>query len=129
MERRVVSFGPSSGGSLPLSPAVSAGPFVFVSGQVAVDRSTSKFVGGGVTEQTHQVLRNVREILAAAGSSLEQVVKVGAFLSDLKEFSAFNEVYRTYFPTDPPARTTIQAVLIPPYAVEIDVVALRSEGE
>lgn len=128
MERRVVTVGSSGSSSLPLSPAISAGPFVFVSGQVAVDRSTSKFTGGDVTAQTHQVIKNIRDILEAAGSSLEQVVRVGAYLGDVTQFDAFNEVYRTYFPSDPPARTTIQAVLIPPYEVEIDVVAIRSDA-
>lgn len=127
MDRTVVKVASSGTSQLPLSPAVVAGSLVFVSGQVAVDRSTSSFTGGDVAAQTHQVLANVREILEAAGSALDQVVKTNVYLSDINEFGAFNAVYRTYFPSDPPARTTVQAVLLPPYGVEIDVVAVRTQ--
>jgi 2-iminobutanoate/2-iminopropanoate deaminase len=125
MNKQVISIDSSSPGSLPLSPAIGAGSFVFLSGQVAVDRSTSKFTEGDAPAQTHQILKNIGELLQAAGSSLAQVVKVTVYLSDIKDFSAFNDVYRTYFPTEPPARTTVQATLIPPYGVEIDVIAVR----
>ncbi len=127
MERHVVKPAPSGASQLPLSPAVVAGSFVFVSGQVAVDRSTSQFSGGDVAAQTHQVIANLREILEAAGSSLDHVVKANVYLGDINEFGAFNNVYRTDFPSDPPARTTVQAVLLPPYAVEIDVGAITAD--
>jgi 2-iminobutanoate/2-iminopropanoate deaminase len=125
MKKEVIAIGSSSPGKLPLSPAMGAGPFIFLSGQVAVDRSTSKFTGGDTPAQTHQILKNIEGLLEAAGSSLDQVVKVTAYLENIKDFAAFNDVYRTYFPSRPPARTTVQATLIPPYGVEIDVIALR----
>jgi len=126
MKKQVVVVGSAKAGSLPLSPGIAAGNFVFLSGQVAVDRSTSRFTEGDATAQTHQIMKNVAALLEAAGSSLEQVVKVTAYLADINDFAAFNTAYRTYFPSDPPARTTIQATLIPPYGVEIDVIAIRA---
>ena len=126
MNKQVITVGSSSASNLPLSPGIAAGPFVFLSGQVAVDTSTSRFTEGDTAAQTHQIMRNITALLAAAGSSLEQVVKVTVYLADIDDFAAFNAVYRTYFPSEPPARTTIQAKLIPPYGVEIDVIAIRN---
>jgi 2-iminobutanoate/2-iminopropanoate deaminase len=102
-----------------------AGGFVFTSGQIPIDPATGQFVEGGVREQTAQVLRNLSEVLAAAGSSLGRVVKTTVFLADMNDFAAMNEVYGTFFEDGPPARSTVQAARLPRDArVEIDVVAL-----
>jgi 2-iminobutanoate/2-iminopropanoate deaminase len=128
MQRTVISIESSAPGRLPLSPAIVAGPFVFVSGQVAVDPDTNRFTGGDTASQTHQVIKNLRGVLERAGSSLAKVVKTTVFLTDIDDFPAFNEVYRSYFPSEPPARTTVQAArLLGSYTVEIDAIALLSD--
>jgi len=99
-----------------------------VSGQIPIDPETGEFVAGGITEQTDRVLRNLRAVLEAAGSGLDQVVKTTVFLADMKEFSGMNEVYATYFTEPPPARATVAAAGLPRDArVEIEAVALVSE--
>ena len=108
----------------PYSPAVVSGDHVYTSGQVALAADGS-VVPGGVTEQARQVLANVRACLEAAGCTLSDVVKVTAFLSDLSDFDAYNAVYRETFTEPYPARSTVQAGLVPPFAVEIEVVARR----
>ena len=96
----------------PYSQAVRAGDFVFVSGQVAVDVRTGK-LAEGIAAQTGQVLENLRAVLAAAGASLDQVVKVTIFLARWEDFAAMNEVYAGYFTARPPARSVIQGPRIP----------------
>ena len=112
----------------PYSQAIKANGFVFVSGQIPIDPQTGEFVTGGITEQTARVLKNLTAVLEAAGSSLEQVVKTTVFLADMKEFSSMNEVYKDFFPSPPPARSTVAAAGLPRDArVEIEAVALVSE--
>lgn len=110
-------------GSLPLSPAVRAGDFVFVSGQVGVDPRTNE-TGAGVKRQTEIVLQRIADLLHQAGASMKDVVKTTVFLKDIGHFAEMNEVYRTYFPAEPPARSTVQATLArPELLVEIECVA------
>jgi 2-iminobutanoate/2-iminopropanoate deaminase len=109
----------------PYSQAVKAGGFVFVSGQIPIDPATGQMLQGDIAAQTHRVIANLREILAAAGSSLDNVVRSTVFLADMGDFAAMNEVYGTYFTAPAPARSTIQAGRLPKDArVEIDVIAL-----
>jgi 2-iminobutanoate/2-iminopropanoate deaminase len=109
----------------PYSQAVLAGGFVFASGQIPTDPETGQFVEGGIAEQTEQVLRNVSNLLKAAGTSLARVVKTTVFLADMNDFAAMNETYARFFGTEPPARSTVQAARLPRDArVEIEVVAL-----
>jgi 2-iminobutanoate/2-iminopropanoate deaminase len=109
----------------PYSQALVAQGFVFCSGQIALDPSTGQLVEGGIREQTRRVLSNLSEILEAAGSGLERVVRVSAYLSDLGDFQAFNEVYQEFFRPPYPARTTVEVKGLPRGAkVEIDVIAL-----
>ena len=112
----------------PYSQAIKAGGFVFVSGQIPTDPQTGQFVAGGITEQTQQVLNNLQAVLEASGSSLDKVVKTTVFLADMKEFSAMNDVYATFFTGAPPARATVAAAGLPRDArVEIEAVALVGE--
>jgi 2-iminobutanoate/2-iminopropanoate deaminase len=112
----------------PYSQAVRAGGFVFASGQIPTDPKTGVFVEGGIVEQTHQVMRNLKALLEAAGTSLEGVVKTTVFLADMGDFSAMNEVYGQYFSENPPARATVQAAGLPRDAlVEIEVIALAEK--
>jgi 2-iminobutanoate/2-iminopropanoate deaminase len=112
----------------PYSQAVRLGDLVFTSGQIPIDPQTGVFVEGGIAEQTEQVLRNLAEVLRAAGTGLEEVVKTTVFLADMNDFAAMNEVYGRYFSNEPPARSTVQAARLPRDArVEIDVIAVRKK--
>ena len=106
----------------PYSPAIVAGGFVFVAGQGPVNPETNELELGDIRSETRRTLENIRAILQAAGSSLGDVVRVGVFLADMNDFAAMNEVYREFFPKDPPARTTVGAQL-PKIKVEIDCIA------
>jgi 2-iminobutanoate/2-iminopropanoate deaminase len=109
----------------PYSQAVKVGDFIYTAGQGGMDPKTSEIVPGGIEAETRQVLTNLKNILEAAGSSLDQVVKTTVYLRDMQDFSAMNSVYATFFPTNPPARTTVQAAALPRgIAVEIDAVAI-----
>ncbi len=124
MKRQIISTdkGPRTG--LPYSQAVRHGDLVFVAGQVALDPATGQVVAGDIRPQTRQVLENIEAILRAAGTSLAHAVECLCLLSNIGDFAAFNEVYKGFFPKDPPARTTVQAVLPRPgLLVEIRTVA------
>jgi 2-iminobutanoate/2-iminopropanoate deaminase len=111
----------------PYSQAIRIGDFVFTSGQIPIDPQTGAFVEGGIAQQTEQVLRNLAEVLRAAGTSLEAVVKTTVFLADMNDFAAMNEVYARYFANEPPARSTVQAARLPRDArVEIDAIAFKT---
>jgi 2-iminobutanoate/2-iminopropanoate deaminase len=106
------------------SPAIVSDGFVFVSGQGAVNPATNEMEAGDIRSQTRRVLQNIRAILEASGSSLRDAVKLGVFLADLGDFAAMNEVFREFFPENPPARTTVGCVLPKStMKVEIDCVA------
>ena len=110
----------------PYSQAIKANGFVFVSGQVAIDPATQQVIQGGVATQTDRVLRNLSEILEAAGSALGKVVRATVFLKNMSEFTAMNEVYGKYFSSSPPARSTVEVARLPKdVLVEIDVIALE----
>jgi 2-iminobutanoate/2-iminopropanoate deaminase len=109
--------------SFPYSPVVLGGGLVWTSGQVAVD-AAGGVVPGGITEQTRQVLRNVEACLAAAGCTMDDVVKVTAFLADLGDFAAFNAEYAAAFAEPKPARSTVQVGLAAGLLVEIEAVAV-----
>lgn len=98
---------------------------VFCSGQIALDPATGALVEGDVTAQTRQVLENLGAVLAAAGARFADVVRCTIFLASMDDFGAVNEVYGERFPSDPPARATIQAARLPRDArVEIDAIAV-----
>jgi 2-iminobutanoate/2-iminopropanoate deaminase len=108
----------------PYSQAVSANGFIFTAGQVALDPATGELVPGGIAEQTARALENLRAVLAAAGSSLSQVVKTTVFLVDMSDFGAMNEVYGRFFGEHRPARSTVAVAALPRGAqVEIEVIA------
>ena len=103
----------------PVSAAVRAGDFLFVTGLAGVG-SDEKAVPGGVGPETHKILQNLARILDMAGANLDQVVRAGVFLTHAADFDAFNEVYRQYFAESPPARTTVVSALTLQAAIEID---------
>ena len=108
----------------PYSQAVVSQGFAFLSGQIPLDPATGQLVEGDIAVQTERVLENLKAVLAACGSSLSAVVKTTVYLKDLGEFAPMNEVYRRYFPENPPARATVEAARLPrDVRVEIDCVA------
>jgi 2-iminobutanoate/2-iminopropanoate deaminase len=110
----------------PYSQAIKANGFIFVSGQVAIDPATQQVITGDVAAQTDRVLRNLSEILEAAGSGLGKVVRATVFLKNMNDFTAMNAVYGKYFSTSPPARSTVEVARLPKdVLVEIDVIALE----
>lgn len=110
----------------PYSQATVINGMVYTSGQIAINPSTGNMINGDVTEQTHQVIKNLNEVLLSANSSLDFVVKTTCFLADICDFSAFNEVYGKYF-TSKPARSCVAAKDLPKGAlVEIEVIAYIS---
>ena len=110
----------------PYSQAIKAKGFVFTSGQIAIDPMTQQVITGDVAAQTDRVLRNLSEILEAAGSGLGKVVRSMVFLKNMSDFAAMNAVYGKYFSTAPPARSTVEVARLPKdVLVEIDVIALE----
>ena len=111
----------------PYSQAVAAGNMVFVSGQVGFDPPTGNLVEGGIREQTHRALTNVSEILLAAGSSIADVTACTVYLKDMNDFAAMNEVYATFFSSQPPSRATVEVSRLPKDSlVEISCIAVKA---
>jgi 2-iminobutanoate/2-iminopropanoate deaminase len=104
------------------SQAIVADGYVFVAGQAAIDPKTNELELGDIRSEARRTLSNIQAILKAAGSSMRDVVRVGVFLADMNDFGAMNEVYREFFPEDPPARTTV-GVQLPKIKIEIDCIA------
>lgn len=111
----------------PYSQAIRHGPDVWVAGQIGLDPATGRLVEGGVSAETRRALENVRAILRTANLDLSDVVQTQVFLVDLEDFAAMNSVYSEFFPSDPPARATVQVARLPRGAlVEILAVARRA---
>lgn len=125
MKKEIVSTAKAPQAIGPYSQAVRAGGFVFCSGQIPLDPATMTIVEGGIAIQTRRVLQNLSEVLAAAGSSLDRVVKTTVFLKDMNMFAEMNAVYGEFFKSEPPARATVEVARLPKdVLVEIEVVAL-----
>ena len=110
------------------TPAISIGNTVYVSGQGPLDPATGKIVGATIEEQTRATLENVKRILAAAGCTMDDCVKVTAHLLNISDFERYNAVYREFFNTPYPARTTVQSGLWNGILVEIDAIAVFGSG-
>jgi 2-iminobutanoate/2-iminopropanoate deaminase len=111
----------------PYSQAIKAGGMVYAAGQIPLDPTTGQLISGDIQAQTERVLENLRAVLAAAGSSLDGVVKTTVFLKSMGDFAAMNEVYARYFTDTAPARSTIAVADLPRGAlVEIECIALVS---
>ncbi|GMV37947.1 MAG: reactive intermediate/imine deaminase [Fimbriimonadales bacterium] len=110
----------------PYSQAIKAsGTLLFTSGQIPLEPATGEMVSGDIAAQTTRVLENLKAVLEAGGASLADVVKTTIFLADMTDFATVNTVYAEFFPTDPPARSTVQVAALPKGArVEIEAVAV-----
>ena len=128
MQRTVLSTKKAPAAIGPYSQGIVAGQtLVFTAGQIAINPETGEIVSGDIKTQTRQVLENIRAILEAAGATLASVVKTTVFLIDLGDFSAMNEVYGSYFPQSPPARSTVEVARLPrDVRVEIEAIAVIS---
>jgi len=125
MDKRIVRTDAAPAAIGPYSQAVVANGFVYAAGQVPLDPQTGQIVLGDIRAQTKRVMENLKAVLAAAGSSMDKVVKTTVFLRDLNDFGTMNEIYGEYFQERPPARSTVQVARLPrEAAVEIEVVAL-----
>ena len=110
----------------PYSQGIEGGSIVITSGQRPVDPVTGAFAEGGIAGQTRQSLTNVQAVLAQAGLTMENIIKTTVFLKDMNDFAAMNEVYATFFPENPPARSAVEVARLPKDAmVEIEAIAVR----
>lgn len=108
----------------PYSQAVRINKMVFLSGQIAIDPNTQQFIDGDIEKQTKRVLDNLKAVIEAAGSNLENVVRTTIYLTDINDFSKVNEIYAAYFSTGKPARSTVCVAALPKNAnIEIDAIA------
>lgn len=113
----------------PYSQAVRMGNLVFCSGQIPLDPATQQMVSGDITAQTRRVMENITAVLRAEGLSFDNIVKTTIFLTNLGDFQTVNEIYGSYFNSDPPARSTVQVAGLPKgAAVEIEVIAVANHS-
>ena len=125
MRKEIISTDKAFVSKSPLSQAIKVGNFLFVSGQVPVDAKTMKVVAEDFASQTRFVLESVKAILLAAGSSLDEAVKITVFLTDMSRFQEMNEIYKEYFREVPPARTCIGVKELPRNSqIEIEAIAI-----
>ncbi|WP_347272746.1 RidA family protein [Candidatus Kuenenia sp.] len=124
MKKMVISTKAAPAAIGPYSQAIKAGNLVFVSGQIPIIPETGETLQGDAAVQTRQVLNNLRNILDAAGTSLDKVVKTTIFMKDLNDYAAVNDVYKEFFQNEPPARAAVQVSRLPKdVAIEIEAIA------
>lgn len=124
MSRQVIQSPHAPKAVGPYSHAVRSGTLIFTSGQIPLDPASGQIVGGPVDAQARRVMENLAAVLTAAGTSFAHVLKTTIYLTDLADFAAVNAVYGSYFPSNPPARSTVQVAALPLGAsIEIEAVA------
>ena len=111
---------------MPFSPAILVGNTLYLSGHIATDPETGKFIGGDIAAQTERIIKNLKILLKKAGMDLSNVVKATVYITDFDEFGKFNEVFKIMFPQNPPTRATVQVVELARGAkIEISAVAVK----
>ncbi|KAA5533196.1 RidA family protein [Taibaiella lutea] len=124
MEKQIIN---TTGAPAPIGPynqAMKVGDFLFVSGQIPMDAVTGEIVKSGIQDETEKVMENLAAILKEAGMDFSNVVKSSIFITDMNQFALINEIYAKYFPTNAPARETVQVAALPKFVnVEISVIA------
>ncbi len=124
-KRSIISTDKAPAAVGPYSQAIRLGNMVYTAGQIPLDPATGQLVAGGVEAETQQVMENLSQVLAAAGSDLANVVKTTIFITDINDFGLVNQVYGQFFTAAPPARSTVQVAALPLGAqVEIEAVAV-----
>lgn len=124
-KREVVTCSQAPAAIGPYSVAIATHNLVFVSGQLGIDPASGAIVEGGIRAQTHAALTNLKNVLASAGSGLEQVVKTTVFLTDMAQFAEMNAVYAEFFTADFPARSAVQVAALPKGGiVEVEAIAV-----
>ncbi len=124
MPKKIIATAEAPQAIGPYSQAVQAGPYLFLSGQIALDPKSGEVVAGGVEEQTRRVMQNLQGVLSAAGTSLGAVVKCTIYLKSMADFVKVNEIYGSCFDESPPARATVEVSCLPKNVlVEIDAIA------
>ena len=125
-ERRIVSTPGAPAAIGPYSQAVMAGNTLYLAGQIAIDPASNQVRAGTIEEETRLVLDNLKAVVEAAGMTMANIVSTTVFMKDLAEFPRMNAVYATYFPTNPPARATVEVARLPrDVKVEIAAIAVR----
>ena len=125
MKKKIIQTSEAPAPIGPYSQAVQVGDVLYVSGQVAFDASSGELINENITEETHQVMKNLEAILRAAGTDFGQVAKCSIFISDMNQFAAINEAYGQYFREDHPARETVEVRRLPKDVnVEISCIAV-----
>ena len=125
MDKKVIQTAMAPKAIGPYSQAIQAGGFLFLSGQIPLDLKTGELVKGDIRQQTRQVLENIKGVLDSEKLVMKDVVKVTIFLKNIGSFNEVNEVYATYFPSSPPARSTVEVAKLPKDAeIEIEAIAL-----
>lgn len=125
MKKKVIQTEKAPRAIGPYSQAIQAGNFLFLSGQIPLDPKIGELVKGDIRQQTQQVLENIKGMLESQKLGMEDVVKVTIFLRNIGDFNQVNEVYGTYFPSSPPARSAIGVAALPRDAdIEIEAIAL-----
>jgi 2-iminobutanoate/2-iminopropanoate deaminase len=130
MKKKVIQTEKAPKAIGPYSQAIQAGNLLFLSGQIPLDPVSGELVKGDIREQTRRVLENLKGVLESQHLGMDDVVKVTIFLKDMGNFSQVNEVYGTYFPSSPPARSTVEVARLPrDVDIEIEAIALTHGGE
>ncbi len=125
MGKQVISTNNAPKAIGPYSAGIRSGHFIYTAGQLGLDPASGNLVDGGVEAQTRQALANIRGVLEAAGANMGQVVKTTVFLQSMKDFTAMNGVYATFFGENPPARSTVEVAGLPKGGlVEIEAIAI-----
>ncbi len=125
MSKQIIHTSDAAAPIGPYSQGVKHGNTLYTSGQIALDPATGQLVNGSIQEETHQVMKSLKAILAAAGMDFTHVVKCSIFVKDLGNFAAINEVYGSYFTSNPPARETVEVSRLPKdVQVEISCIAI-----
>ena len=124
--KKIISTKKAPGTVGPYSQAVEVNGTLYISGQVPIDPETGKLCGDSITEQTEQVLKNIRFIVNAAGYSMKEIVKTTCMLQDIKDFAEMNKAYEKFFPENPPARAAYEVAELPlSVKIEIEAIAAR----
>jgi 2-iminobutanoate/2-iminopropanoate deaminase len=125
MKKRIIETEKAPKAIGPYSQAIQAGDLLFLSGQIPLNPKTGELVKGDIGQQTRQVLENIKGVLESQNLGMEDVVKVTIFLRNISNFNQVNEIYGTYFPTSPPARSTVEVARLPKdVEIEIEAIAL-----